>query len=112
MSSDASVTTRLHLLKNGDHLAAQQLWQRYFHLLVACPEKPRLSARRKADEEDVALSALRQLLPGRGKGSFPRLDDRHDLWRLLLIITVRKRRPIKSAMSTAVTVVRRSPKPT
>ena len=33
---------------------------------------------------------LRQLLPRRRPGPLPRLDDRDDLWRLLVVITVRK----------------------
>jgi DNA-directed RNA polymerase specialized sigma24 family protein len=91
MSSDASVTTWLHLLKNGDPLAAQELWERYFHLLVALARKRLGSApRRSADEEDAALSAFDSFCRGVEKGRFPRLDDRRDLWRLLLIITKRK----------------------
>jgi DNA-directed RNA polymerase specialized sigma24 family protein len=91
MSSDASVTTWLHLLKDGDSAAAQQLWERYFHQLVARARKRLGSApRRSADEEDAALSAFASFCRGVENGRFPRLDDRQDLWRLLLVLTARK----------------------
>ena len=38
----------------------------------------------------MAPERLRQLLPGAAAGRFPRLDDRDDLWRLLVTITARK----------------------
>ena len=43
-----------------------------------------------ADEEDIAGSVMESLLRAAQKGRFPDLADRHDLWRLLLRITVRK----------------------
>ncbi len=43
-----------------------------------------------ADEEDVALSAFNSFFGGVAKGRFPRLDDRNDLWRILLVLTARK----------------------
>src|SRR5262249_2424846 len=46
--------------------------------------------RRIADEEDVALSAFDSFCRGAQAGGFPRLDDRHDLWQILVLITVRK----------------------
>src|SRR5262249_35194380 len=45
---------------------------------------------RGADEEDVALSAFDSFCKGAERGRFPRLDDRDDLWRLLLALTERK----------------------
>src|SRR5262245_23008540 len=91
MSSDASVTQWLNLLKDGDRAAAGPIWERYFPLLV---RRARAALRGKramaADEEDIALSALDSFCRGAEKGRFPRLNDRDDLWRLLLIITARK----------------------
>ena len=46
--------------------------------------------RRVADEEDVALSAMKSFYRGVEAGRFPQLDDRDDLWRLLVTITARK----------------------
>src|SRR5260370_24774327 len=45
---------------------------------------------RVADEEDVALTAFYNLCRGAKQGRFPRLDDRDDLWRVLVALTVRK----------------------
>jgi len=43
-----------------------------------------------ADEEDAALSAFDSFFRGAAHGRYPRLDDRDDLWRLLVVITERK----------------------
>jgi hypothetical protein len=42
------------------------------------------------DEEDVALSAFDSFCRAAEGGRFPRLDDRDDLWRLMLTFTARK----------------------
>jgi DNA-directed RNA polymerase specialized sigma24 family protein len=44
----------------------------------------------QADEEDVTQNAFNSFFQGVVKGRFPRLDDRDDLWRLLVVITARK----------------------
>jgi DNA-directed RNA polymerase specialized sigma24 family protein len=46
--------------------------------------------RRAADEEDVALAAFAEFCAGAAAGWFPRLSSRHDLWRLLLTLTLRR----------------------
>src|SRR5262249_40194860 len=43
-----------------------------------------------ADEEGVALSAFASFYRGAEQGRFPKLNDRQDLWRLLVTITARK----------------------
>jgi DNA-directed RNA polymerase specialized sigma24 family protein len=91
MVPDESVTHWLGLLKAGDREAVLPLWQRYFRLLVGRARSAlRGSSRRVADEEDVALSAFDSFCRGAEQGRFPRLDDRDDLWRLLLMLTARK----------------------
>jgi DNA-directed RNA polymerase specialized sigma24 family protein len=91
MSDDASVTLWIHQLRAGDSLAAQKLWTGYFHRLVSLARmKLRSLPRRGADEEDVALSAFDSFFRGVELGRFPRLDDRDDLWQVLLMITERK----------------------
>jgi RNA polymerase sigma factor (sigma-70 family) len=91
MSTDGSVSRWLGQLKDGDQAAAQQLWERYFRSLVRLA-RSRLhgTARRVADEEDVALSAFASFCNGVEQGRFPQLDDRHDLWRVLVLLTNRK----------------------
>jgi DNA-directed RNA polymerase specialized sigma24 family protein len=80
-------------LKHGDAEAIERLWADYFQRLVALARKhlPK-DSRRAADEEDVALSAFQSLCKGAAAGQFPKLDDREDLWRLLVVITLRKAR--------------------
>jgi DNA-directed RNA polymerase specialized sigma24 family protein len=91
MSSDGSVTHWLEGVREGDSLAAQRLWERYFPELVRLArEKLGGTPRRVADEEDVALSAMDSFFQAAQAGRFPNLADRHDLWRLLLRMTARK----------------------
>lgn len=91
MSPEGSVTHWLTQLQGGDGAAAQQLWERYFRRLVGLA-RARLQShpRRAADEEDAALSVFHSLCAGAARGRFPRLDDRDDLWRLLVVLTERK----------------------
>jgi DNA-directed RNA polymerase specialized sigma24 family protein len=91
MSSGGSVTGWLDLLKTGDHAAAQVLWARYFSALVKLARKKLGDLpRRAADEEDVALSAFDSFFRAAAQNRFPRLDDRHDLWQVLALLTARK----------------------
>ena len=85
-----SVTVWIASLKAGDADAAQKLWQRYFETLVRLARPAPRCARTVADEEDAALSAFDSFVRGAARGRYPRLDDRDDLWRLLVVITERK----------------------
>ena len=88
-----SVTRWLGALKAGDQAAAQALWERYYARLVRLA-RVRLRATCRpggvADEEDAALSAFDSFCTGLTHDRFPRLADRNDLWRLLVVITARK----------------------
>jgi DNA-directed RNA polymerase specialized sigma24 family protein len=90
-TGEGSVTRWLGDLKSGGDAAAQRLWERYFDRLVRLAHQ-RLRGRGGAaeDEEDAALSAFDSFCRGAAQGRYPRLDDRDDLWRLLVVITVRK----------------------
>src|SRR5881392_3150310 len=91
MSSGDSLTALFNRLQAGDHAAAQPIWDRYFPRLVELARARYWGAsRRVADEEDVALSAFDSFCRGAAQGRFPQLDDRDDLWQLLLVITERK----------------------
>jgi len=85
------VTHWLGLLKGGNQAAAQELWQRYFRRLIGLARK-KLQGRPRgaADEEDVALSAFDSFCRGAEQGRFPKLEDRNNLWHLLMVITARK----------------------
>jgi DNA-directed RNA polymerase specialized sigma24 family protein len=91
MSSDEPVTRWLRQLEAGDGDAARQLWQRYYRELVELARaRFGTTPRRVVDEEDVALSVLRNLYEGAARGQFAALVNRHELWQLLAAITVRK----------------------
>jgi hypothetical protein len=86
-----SVTAWVASLKAGDAQAAEHLWQRYFEKLVQLvTARLRGSHRAVADEEDDALNAFDSFCRGVARGRYPRLDDRNDLWPLLVVITERK----------------------
>ena len=91
MSTPGSVTTWIEQLRAGNPDAAQPLLERYFPRLVGLARKKLQGLpRRAADEEDVALSAFDSFCRGAERGRFPKLDDRDDLWQLLVMITARK----------------------
>jgi DNA-directed RNA polymerase specialized sigma24 family protein len=95
MSEAGSVTHWLQRLRQGDAEAAEVLFRAYFERLAHLARKHLAQGvRRAADEEDVALSALNSFFRGVAAGRFPRLQDRHDLWRLLLAITLFKARDL------------------
>lgn len=91
MSDEGSVTLWIEQLKQGDQNAAQQIWERYWQKLVRLAAKKRGGAPNRAvDAEDAALSALDLFCRGAQEGRFPQLDDRDDLWQLLIVLTARK----------------------
>ena len=88
---EGSVTGWLNYAKSGDADAMSQLCERYFKRL-ADVARARFggSNRVVADEEDIANSVLETLFRNFANGQFPDLQDRNDLWSLLLTITNRK----------------------
>jgi DNA-directed RNA polymerase specialized sigma24 family protein len=96
MSSEGSITQWLHLLRAGDRDVAQPLWDAIFARLVGLARSHLRGLRGRVadDEEDVALSALDSFCRNAQNGVFPRIDDRDDLWRVLLVLTVRKARSL------------------
>jgi RNA polymerase sigma factor (sigma-70 family) len=89
--SDGSVSRWLPGLAAGESGSTQQIFERYFEQLLRVARGRLTGAlRRLADEEDVVISAFYSFFEGANQGRFPRLNDRFDLWRLLLLLTVRK----------------------
>jgi RNA polymerase sigma factor (sigma-70 family) len=90
-SQGGSVSGWISQLKVGDEAAAQRLWERYFGRLVRLVRARRGSTIAPGtDAEDVALSTFATFCQGMQRGRFPQLGDRNDLWRLLVVLTVRK----------------------
>ena len=84
-----SVSHWIKGLKAGDESAVRQLWLSYFSRLVNLARKQRGTNRSFADEEDVALSAFDSFCRAAEDDRFPQLNDRNDLWQLLVVITQR-----------------------
>lgn len=67
MTETHSITQVIHLLKTGDENAANDLWQKCFPRLVKyARKKPEGVPRAIADEEDVALSAMKSFYKALG----------------------------------------------
>ena len=93
MVGSQSVTEWLDRLKAGDRDAAvARLWERYFSQLVRHARRHLTGRRAVADGEDVALSAFDAFVRAVDAGRFPKLDDRTDLWAVLLRLTANKAR--------------------
>jgi DNA-directed RNA polymerase specialized sigma24 family protein len=91
VAEDPSVSHWLDGLRAGDDGDIGRLWDRYFLRLVALARAKLPSrTRREFDEEDVALSAFHSFCERAGRGEFPQVIDRNDLWRLLSAIAARK----------------------
>ena len=84
-----SVTYWLDLLKGGQPTAVGPIWRRYYDRLVARATGALPPAGDVAGD-DVAASVFGSLVFGIADQKFHRLDDRHDLWRVLVTITDRK----------------------
>lgn len=91
MSDNNSITGYLHQLRSGDSAGAAGLWRRYYPQLVRLArQKLRDAPRRASDEEDVVVDAFDSFCRGVQRGRFPTLDDRDDLWQVLVMLTARK----------------------
>jgi len=91
MSDDGSITRWFGSLQAGNREAAQALWLRFASRLIGLARaRLRAAPRRAADEEDAVLSAFDSFCRGAEQGRFPQVQDRGDLWNLLVAITVRK----------------------
>jgi DNA-directed RNA polymerase specialized sigma24 family protein len=91
MTPPGSVSVWIDALKNGDQAAAQPLWERYHARLLALARQVLRGARcREADEEDTVQIAFNSFFQGAAGGRFPQLNDRDNLWRLLVVLTARK----------------------
>lgn len=89
--ADGSVTRWIYELKDGDDEAARLIWERYFVQLAELARRNlRDSPRRVADEDDAVVSAFDSFCRRTREGRFQVLNDRHDLWKLLVCITIRK----------------------
>jgi DNA-directed RNA polymerase specialized sigma24 family protein len=90
-SNPDDITRWISGLNAGEQAAAQAIWESYFEKLVRFARKKMLpSARRQADEEDAALSAMHSFYRGMRQGRYENLAGRDELWRLLMTIVLHK----------------------
>jgi DNA-directed RNA polymerase specialized sigma24 family protein len=87
---EGSVSHWLGPLQEGNPDAAQKLWECYFERLIELARKKLRAVPHCEAAEDVALSAFDSFCRCAGRGRFPQLADRENLWRLLVVITERK----------------------
>ena len=92
MTTLGSVSFWLDRLKAGEARdeAVAQLWRRYFTQLVRQAEHRLKGKRSLSDGEDVALFAFAAFVKSAEAGRFPKLEDRNDLWSILLMLTANK----------------------
>lgn len=92
MSSEPhSVSILLHRLSSGDDEAAGAIWSRYVEqLLPLAKRKLRGLKTAAADEEDVLISVFDKFFRAARSDRFTRLENRDDLWQILLMMTERR----------------------
>jgi len=91
MPSDPSFSDLMARLRLGDDEAANKVFQRFAGRLIALAYR-KLDARirQKLDAEDVVQSVFRSFFGHRAAGELGGLESWHDLWGLLIVMTVRK----------------------
>ncbi len=90
LMSDISVL--LQRVKQGrDEEASRKLWETYFEKMAAVARRNLGSLpKRVADEEDVAASAMHSFFKAAEGGRLQDLQNRDELWKLLITIVIRK----------------------
>lgn len=82
-----SVSGWIAKMRQGDSAAIGHLVARYFQKIAQFAEgKLRRGIRVTDDGEDIAISVLHTITRNSAKGRFPDLQDRDDLWFLMIVI--------------------------
>ncbi len=83
-----SITILFQQLRDGDPDSAHRLWERFFQRLVTYARSEMQHAnRRVSDEEDIACGVMTALCRSADLQQLPEIDNREDLWNLLLAWT-------------------------
>ncbi len=91
MAVGGSVTLWFTDLQSGNCDAAEKIWKRFRpHLVRLARNKLHGTSRSVSDEEDVVQCAFFDFFRDVEQGRFRDVEDRDDLWRLLVTITARK----------------------
>ena len=90
-TDDARISDWLTGLKRGDESAVQKVWEQYYDKLIRLAQRNLAGvSKRESDEEDVVQSAMHSFFQRAAAGEFPKLNDRDELWKLLMTLTLRK----------------------
>jgi hypothetical protein len=96
-----SVSHWLKELKTGDNLAVEAIWNRYFQKIVElASRKMKVNPDRAVDGEDIAQLAMHRFCTNATLGCYPNLDDREQLWDLLVVFTLNRIRKHLRACNT------------
>ncbi|MFT5470628.1 MAG: DNA-directed RNA polymerase specialized sigma24 family protein [Verrucomicrobiales bacterium] len=91
MDAEIPITHWLKEAEIGDEAARQRIWEFYYKRLVGLARtKLREGSKRIADEDDAVIAAFDAFFRGAEEGRFPELNDRGDLWQILVMLTCRK----------------------
>lgn len=89
--SEGPITEWIRGAEDCDPQSEEALWNHYFGRVVRLARSRMYAIQASVyDEEDAAVSALNSLFRGIRGNRYPELHGRHNLWRLLLLITHRK----------------------
>jgi RNA polymerase sigma factor (sigma-70 family) len=87
----STITAYIYRLKEDDPEAATRIWQVYFERLIPLARrKLRSLPNPTVDEDDVIVSVFDRLFRAAKDGRFAKLEDRTDLWKILLMLLDRK----------------------
>ena len=87
----SSVTQWIDGFKEGDPDAAAKIWRRYGGSLLSLARRKLGGTRKRvSDEEDIAMIAFEHFCLGVQQGRFAKLENRDDLWHLLVMLTKRR----------------------
>lgn len=96
-----SVTHWLRELKAGDRDAVNSICHRYYERVVQFADrKMKINPDRAVEAEDIAQITIHQLCVNLSTGRYPDLDNREQLWDLLVVFTLNRIRKHFRACNT------------
>jgi DNA-directed RNA polymerase specialized sigma24 family protein len=96
-----SVSHWLRELRTGDDQAVEAIWNRYYRRVVELAiRKMKVNPDPAVDGEDIAQLAMHRFCTNATLGCYPNLDDREQLWDLLVVFTLNRIRKHLRACNT------------
>lgn len=96
-----SVSHWLKELKAGDSVAVEAIWNRYYQKVVELAgRKMKVNPDHAVDGEDIAQLVMHRFCTNAVQGGYPSLDDREQLWDLLVVFTLNRIRKHLRACNT------------